>query len=158
MERMELRGKDGKDEGVGKVQTPYDELTYKIIGLAMTIHNEIGPGFPEEIYHRAMIVGLTADDVPHATEFEIEIGFRGQTIGKFKLDLVADQKVIVELKAVAALAPIHEQQVIAYLAASGLPVGLLFNFGAAKLEFKRLFPPKAVQSSSAYQSRRAKSA
>ncbi|MBF8283882.1 MAG: GxxExxY protein [Anaerolineales bacterium] len=140
-----------------KIETPYDALTYKIIGLAMAIHNELGPGFPEEIYHRAMIVGLTVDEVPHVTEFEIEISFRGQTIGKFELDLVADQKVIVELKAVSALAPIHEQQVIAYLAASGLPVGLLINFGAAKLEFKRLFPPKAVQSSIAYQARRSKS-
>ncbi|MBM2849656.1 MAG: GxxExxY protein, partial [Anaerolineales bacterium] len=137
--------------------TPYDALRYKIIGLAMAIHNELGPGFPEEIYHRAMIVGLTVDGVPHVAEFEIEISFRGQTIGKFELDLVADQKVIVELKAVSALAPIHEQQVIAYLAASGLPVGLLINFGAAKLEFKRLFPPKAVQSSIAYQARRSKS-
>ena len=140
-----------------KIETPYDALTYKIIGLAMAIHNELGPGFPEEIYHRAMIVGLTVDGVPHVTEFEIEISFRGQTIGKFELDLVADQKVIVELKAVSALAPIHEQQVIAYLAASGLPVGLLINFGAAKLEFKRLFPPKAVQSSTAYQARQSKS-
>src|SRR5574342_204143 len=100
---------DGKDRGVGKIQTPYDELTYKIIGLAMAIHNELGPGFSEEIYHRAIIVGLTADDVPHATECEIDIGFRGQTIGKFKLDLVVDQMVIVELKAVATLAAIHEQ-------------------------------------------------
>jgi len=59
-----------------KIETPYDALTYKIIGLAMAIHNELGPGFPEEIYHRAMIVGLTADGVPHATEFEVEIIIR----------------------------------------------------------------------------------
>ena len=142
---------------MSKVQTPYDELTYKIIGIAMAVHNELGPGFPEEIYQRAMGVGMDSEGVPHDRKFQIEVTFRGQVIGKFELDLVADKKVILELKAVAALAPIHERQVIAYLAASGLPVGLLINFGAAKLEFKRFYPPKAVQSSEAYQRRHSES-
>jgi len=136
-----------------KVQTPYDELTYKLIGLAMAVHNELGPGFSEEIYQRAMRAAMTEDGVPHDREFVIEIRFRGQVIAKFELDLVADKKVILELKAVTALAPAHEQQLIAYLAASGLPLGLLINFGAASLEYKRIFPPKAVQSSSAYKKR-----
>ncbi len=96
---------------------------------------------------------MTEDGVPHDREFVIEIRFRGQVIAKFELDLVADKKVILELKAVTALAPAHEQQLIAYLAASGLPLGLLINFGAASLEYKRIFPPKAVQSSSAYKKR-----
>ena len=140
---------------MGKITTPYDELTYKIIGLAMAVHNELGPGFPEETYHRAMLVSLKSESMLHAAELEVEIIFRGQVIGKFKLDLVIDGKVVVELKAVFTLASVHEQQLIAYLTASGLPVGLLFNFGAASLEHKRIFPPTAVQSSIAYQKRRA---
>jgi GxxExxY protein len=71
-------------------------------------------------------------------------------MGRFKLGLVVEHAVIVELKAVAALARIHEQHLIAYLAASGL----LFNFGAERLEYRRLFPPKTVQASAAYQSKR----
>jgi GxxExxY protein len=142
----------------GKIQTPHDELTYKIIGLAMAVHNELGPGFSEELYQRAMAVGLHADGIPFQTEYRIAIAFRGQPIGAFELDFVVAQAIVVELKAVAALAPVHQQQTIAYLAASGLPVALLLNFGAARLEYKRLLPPQAVQASAAYQARRQASA
>lgn len=138
---------------MGKVQTPYDELTYKIIGLAMAVHNELGPGFPEEIYQRAMAFGLTGEGVFFEREFQIDVTFREQRIGKFELDFVANRQVIIELKAVIGLAPIHEQQVISYLAASGLPLGLLINFGATRLDYRRIFPPKAVQASSAYKIR-----
>ena len=140
---------------MGRVQTPYDELTYRIIGLAMAIHKELGPGFPEEVYQRAMVIAMTDDGVPFEREFPIELQFREQPVGKFELDFVADRKVVLEFKAVSALASAHEQQIIAYLAASGLDLGLLINFGAASLEYKRIFPPKAVQSSSAFQKRRA---
>lgn len=140
---------------MGKVQTPYDELTYKIIGLAMAVHNELGPGFSEEIYQRAMALGMTDDGVLYDREFPIDLTFRGQKVGKFELDFVAGRQVILELKAVTALAPVHEQQIIAYLAASGLPIGLLINFGATRLEYKRIFPPKAIQSSPAYKRRQA---
>jgi GxxExxY protein len=143
---------------MGKVQTPYDELTYKIIGLAMAIHNELGPGFPEEIYQRAMALGIDNDDVVYDREFQIDVAFRGQKIGMFELDFVANQQVVLELKAVIALAPIHEQPIISYLAASGLPLGLLINFGATRLEYRRIFPPKAVQESSAYKIRQNQSA
>ena len=138
----------------GKVTTPQDDLTYKIIGLAMAIHNELGPGFTEEIYQRAMIVGLLEDGIAHQTEYRINVNFRDKHVGAFELDFVVSDRVVVELKAVATLAPVHKQQAIAYLAASGLPVALLINFGAAKLEYQRLFPPKAVQTSAAYQARR----
>ncbi len=139
---------------MGKVETPYDELTYKIIGTAMAVHTELGPGFPEEIYQRAMMIGLTEDGLSYERELLVDIQFRGQAVGNFKLDFVVARKVVVEFKAVAALASAHIQQVIAYLAASGLEVGLLFNFGAASLEYKRLFPPKAVTTSSAFHRRR----
>lgn len=137
-----------------KVVTPYDDLTYKIIKVAMAVHNELGPGFTESVYHRAMMVGLGQDHVQTQEEFPIEVIFKGQIVGMYKLDIVAEALVVLELKAVEKLSPIHYQQIIAYLTASGLPVGLLINFGAEKLEYKRVFPPKAVQANVAYQSRR----
>ena len=142
------------DRRAGKVTTPDDDLTYKIIGLAMAIHNELGPGFTEEFYQRAMVIGLLEDGISHQTEYRINVNFRGKGIGAYELDFVISDRVVVELKAVATLAPVHKQQAISYLAASGLPVALLINFGGAKLEYQRLFPPKAVQSSAAYQARR----
>lgn len=141
---------------MGKVATPYDDLTFRIIGTAMAVHTELGPGFPEEIYQQAMMIGLNEAGLPYQREWPINIVFRSQTIGKFELDFVVAQAIVVEFKALATLIPIHQQQVIAYLAASGLPVGLLCNFGAAKLDYHRLFPPKAVQLSPAYQARQTK--
>ena len=140
---------------MAKVETPHDDLTYKIIGLAMKVHNELGPGLPEEAYQKAMAILLAEEGAHCDYEFAIEITFRGRVVSRFELDLVVDQKVILELKAVAALAPVHEQQTLTYLAASGLEVALLINFGASRLEYKRLFPSKAVQSSPAYQARQA---
>src|SRR5262245_1820999 len=129
-----------------KVQMPQDDWTYKIIGVAMAVHNELGPGFREEIYRRAMAIGVHNEGIRYGSEYRIELFFRGTAIGSFELDFVAERTVVVELKAVAALAAVHQEQVIAYLAASGLPVALLINFGAASLETRRLFPPKAIQS------------
>ena len=142
---------------MGKIETPHDALTYKIIGMAMTVHNELGPGFPEEFYQKAMEMLMKAEKVQHDREFPIEVFFRGQVVGKFELDFVVERTVVLEFKAVTALAPIHEQQVLSYLAASGLPVSLLINFGAIRLQQKRLFPSLAVQSSSAFIARQTKS-
>ncbi len=142
------------DATKGIVQTPQDEVTYKVIGAAMAVHNELGPGFSEELYQRALAIGLAAEGVTYEREFAISVLFRQQAVGKFELDFVAAKQVVVELKALPSLAPVHEQQAIAYLAASGMPVGLLINFGAARLEYKRIFPPKAIRSSLAYQARK----
>ena len=139
---------------MNKVETPHDDLTYKIIGLAMAVHRELGPGFPEEVYKRAMMVGMDSDNLNFSREHKIEIEFRGQTIGEFKLDFLVEQQVIVEFKAVDTLHPSHERQVISYLTASGLDVGLLINFGGPSLQYKRIFPPISVQSSPAFQNRR----
>ena len=138
----------------GKVETPEDELTYKIIGLAMAVHNALGPGFTEALYQRAMQVGLAAEGIPHEWEYRIDVRFRDQVVGSFELDLVAGGLVIIELKAIAAIGPEPERQAIAYLAASGLPVALLINFGTTRLQYKRIFPPLSVQASPAYQARR----
>ena len=136
-----------------KIETPYDELTYEIIGAAMAVHNELGPGLPEEIYKNAISFLLAEKQIAFERELPVPVVFRGRPVGTFKLDFVVAHKVIVEFKAVGTLAAIHEQQTLTYLASSGLEIGLLINFGSAKLEYKRIFPSKAVQNSEAYKSR-----
>jgi len=137
-----------------KVQTPYDDLTYRIIGLAMEAHRELGPGFPEEVYKRAMMVAMNTAGLAYNRELKIEVEFREETVGDFKLDFVVERQIVVEFKAVDALHPAHVQQVISYLAASGLDVGLLINLGTTSLQHRRIFPPKAVQSSPVFQTRK----
>ena len=151
--RDQSRGNAMPAGATSKVQTAYDDLTYRINGVALAVYNEIGPGFQEDIYRRAMMIGLHDEGLNYETEHRIDLFFRGKAVGSYELDFVVEGAVVVELKAVAALAPIHQQQVIAYLSASGLPVALLLNFGAASLEPRRLFPPRAVQGSAAYRAR-----
>ena len=138
-----------------KIETPFDELTYKIIGLAMAVHNELGPGFPEEMYQRALCIVLSEDNIEHDREFQSDVSFRSRTLGTFRLDFVVERTIVLELKALESLNRVHEEQVISYLAASGLNIGLLINFGSASLQHKRIFPPRAVQNSSAFKVRRA---
>ena len=94
----------------GKIQTPYDELTYTLTGLAMTMHSELGPGLTEETYKKAMVILLDETRTPYQREYPVAITFRGQNIAMFKLDFVVAATVIIEAKAVSTLAAIHEQQ------------------------------------------------
>jgi len=115
------------------------ELTRKIIGLAMSVHREIGPGFQEKIYHRAMLRVLDSSDISYESEKVYDIFFRNNKIGIFRADLVIENKVIIELKSVFGENPkIFYMQTISYLKASKLEVGLLINFGNNSLEVKRL--------------------
>ncbi|MBU2541998.1 GxxExxY protein [Patescibacteria group bacterium] len=115
------------------------DLTQKIIGIAMRIHCEIGPGFQEKIYHRAMMIALENDGMIIESEKEYNINFENIKVGVFRADLVVENKVIIELKAVVGEMPkIFQTQTISYLKASGLEVGLLINFNNQSLEVKRL--------------------
>ncbi|MBI5222128.1 MAG: GxxExxY protein [Candidatus Magasanikbacteria bacterium] len=115
------------------------DLTKKIIGIAMAVHREIGPGYQESVYHQAMIVALEEECLNFDTEKEIDIYFRDRMVGSFRLDLVIENRVVVELKAVCNEMPnLFKTQTISYLKASGIEVGLLINFGNPSLEVKRL--------------------
>jgi len=137
----------------GRVQDEYGELTYRIIGAAMTVHRALGPGFPEEFYQRALAAELTNRGIAVEQESPIQVFYDTINLGIFYLDFLVEDRIIVELKAVDRLAAYHQQQVISYLAASGREVALLINFGAPSLEYKRVLPPRSVQQSEAYQSR-----
>lgn len=115
-----------------------DILTEKIIGCCYKVHNELGPGFNEKIYHNALKLAFEEEILEYQTEKSYKVSFQGNSVGNFKADLVVDNKVIVELKALAGNIPkIFESQILSYLKASGLKVGLLINFGNNKCQVKR---------------------
>ena len=115
------------------------ELTRIIIGCCYEIHNQLGPGFLEKIYVNALKIKLRKAGLNFETEKEFAVTFEEQIIGKFRCDLVIEQKVIVELKSVTGYQPkLFQHQVISYLKASKIRTGLLINFGNTSCEVKRI--------------------
>jgi GxxExxY protein len=106
--------------------------------IAFEIHNTIGPGFTENIYEESFIVELKKRRLKFEQQKPIQIRYKGVDVGLYKLDLVVEEKVIIELKAVSALNDVFKHQVRSYLKASGLNLGLLINFGAKRLEAVRI--------------------
>lgn len=125
-------------------QYKHSELTAKIIGVAMEVHKILGSGFQEVIYQRALAIELAEQVIPFIREQEMEIYYKGRNIGTRRVDFFVDGKVMVEIKAVSQLEDIHLAQAINYLEAYDLEVGLLINFGAKSLEFKRVMKPVRV--------------
>ncbi len=125
-----------------KVALLYEELTAKIIEASFEVVNELGAGFLESVYQQAMLVALAQKRLRVRSQAPISVMFRGQSVGEFYADILVEDKVIVELKAVSALTPAHQAQVINYLKATGVEVGLLINFGRPRLEYKRLHRPQ----------------
>jgi len=115
----------------------HEQTTREIIGVFFDVYNELGYGFLESVYREAMTIALQYEGLQVEREFPITVRFRGQVIGNFKADLVVRGSVIVELKAVKSLEPVHEAQILNYLRASVLEVGLLLNFGP-KPQVRRL--------------------
>jgi GxxExxY protein len=115
----------------------HEELTREIIGCAFEVINELGSGFLESVYEKAMIIALADSGLAAESQQSISVSFRNQSVGEFFADLLVEGKVLVELKAAKSLTPEHQAQVINYLKATGIEVGLLINFGNSKLEIKR---------------------
>ncbi len=119
-------------------QYPHSELTGKIIGCAMEVHKILGNGFQEVIYQRALAVEMTQQGLEFSREHDMKIFYKGVDIGTRRVDFFVEDKVMVEIKAMLELEDVHLAQAINYLEAYGLEVGLLINFGARSLEFRRL--------------------
>ncbi|WP_017292446.1 GxxExxY protein [Geminocystis herdmanii] len=116
----------------------YSDLTSKIIGCAMTVHSELGNGFQEVIYQRALKIEMDLQGIPFSREHEMPIYYKKHQIGTRRVDFLVEEVVSVELKATIELQDVHLAQAINYLEAYDLEVGLLINFGAKSLQFKRL--------------------
>lgn len=120
----------------------YSDITGKIIGLAMKVHREMGNGFQEVIYQRALAFELAKNFIIFSREFEMPVKYKGEQIGTRRVDFLIDKKVSVEIKAVIQLENVHLAQAINYLEAYNLEIGLLINFGAESLQVKRLLNRK----------------
>ncbi len=119
--------------------TTYDELTRKIIGCCFEVHNTLGPEFLEKIYVNALKIKLQQKGIFFETEKEFVVKFENIIIGKFRCDILVENKVIVELKSVTGYQPkLFQNQLISYLRASKIKTGLLINFGNTSCEIKRL--------------------
>ena len=115
----------------------YKELTEKIIKALFEVFNNLGPGLTEIIYKRAVIEELNGSKLKFEVEKNVPIFYKNKKLGLYRLDFIIEEKVILELKVKSGLEPIDEAQVITYLKATGYRIGILVNFGAKKLEFKR---------------------
>ncbi len=111
-----------------------DRLAHAVIGAAIDVHRILGPGFLEPVYEEALIVEMNLRDVPFVQQPGISVAYKGHNVGKGRLDLLVDGRLIVELKAVEKLAPIHKAQTISYLKATGLQLALLINFNVPVLK------------------------
>jgi GxxExxY protein len=120
----------------------YADLTHKIIGCAMEVHNVLGNGFQEVIYQRCLAVELDIQDISFAREVEIPIYYKGRHVGTRRVDFLIDGIISTELKAVINLDDAHLSQGLNYLEAFNLETGLLINFGSKRLQYKRLFNTK----------------
>ncbi len=119
-----------------------DELTYKIIGCAMKVHNTLGNGFQEVIYQRCLAIELEKVGLNFVREQEHTIYYEGIEVGKRRADFVVENKIIVELKALINLEDVHLAQAKNYVVAYDFPLGLLINFGSVSLQYKLVFNPK----------------
>lgn len=121
-----------------KSKMKYANLTELILQCAFDVINELGSGFLESVYQNALSLALMQAGLNVNLHYPINVVFRKESVGEFYADLLVEKKIIVELKAVKELAPEHQAQVINYLKATGIEVGLLINFGNQKLQYKRL--------------------
>lgn len=120
-------------------QFKHGEITGVIIREGLYVYNSLGAGFLESVYHNALFLRLTQTGLLVGKEVQLQVHFDGAVIGEFAADLVVENKIIVEIKAVEQIHPRHEVQVVNYLKASGIEVGLLINFGPQFLVKRRMF-------------------
>ena len=126
-----------KKNGTGSLEN--DPLTEKVIGLAIGIHKELGSGFLESIYHRALEIELAEAGIFFVSEAPLSVKYKNRILGTFEADLIIENKLLVELKALEILSVNTEIQVVNYLKASRLEVGLILNFGTSPLQIRRKY-------------------
>jgi len=116
----------------------YEQLSGTVIGAAMEVHNLLGSGFLESVYEHALALELTERQIPFERQAPITVLYKQAQVGEYRPDILVDGKIILEIKATAALIAEHYAQALHYLTATGLRLALLLNFGARSLQFKRI--------------------
>lgn len=135
-----------------KIPFPHANLTHKIISVCYDVANELGSGFVESVYQNALPIAFRQEGMSALSQVRMSVVFRGENVGDFIADFVIESKVILEIKAVSGLLPEHSAQVINYLKASDIDVGLLVNFGRPRIEIRHLYHPRLQVSPSRLES------
>ncbi len=115
----------------------YKDLSYKITGLALEVHNELGCGFLEKVYENAMMMLLESEGIPAKQQATVNVYFHERVVGQYFADILVDNKIILELKTVDVITNVHTAQVLNYLRATGIKLGIILNFANPKFTFKR---------------------
>ena len=120
-----------------------DDITYKVRAAVFEVNHEMGSGFLEKVYENSMMVELRRQGLKAKAQVPLEVRYKGEVVGEYQADILVEDQVLVELKAVERLQSVHEAQILNYLKATGIRVGLLVNFRYPKAEIKRyVFDPK----------------
>ena len=123
----------------------YEEITHKIIGAAYNVHNQLGFGFLESVYQKAMIIELSKNGLKAETEKPLKVYYDEQVVGEFYIDLFVDEAIVVELKSIQNLTKQHEVQIVNYLNGLKKEIGLLINFGPSGVDVKRKYRDPAAE-------------
>jgi GxxExxY protein len=121
------------------------DLTDRVLGAFYDVYNALGHGFLESVYENALALTLEESGLAVAKQYPIEINFKGRRIGEFRADLLIEQSLIIEIKAQQSLAPVNEAQLLNYLKATGIPIGLLLNFGPRPQFKRRIFTESLIR-------------
>ena len=116
----------------------YRDLSYQVMGAIFEVHKELGPGFIESVYEKALLLDLTSRGMKGDVEKIFDLTYKGKKVGTHRLDLIVEDKIVVELKTVERFAPHHTTQLLSYLKASGQRLGILVNFSKAEVESRRV--------------------
>jgi len=119
-----------------------NKLTHKIIGCAMEVYNQMGNGFQEVVYQRALAIEFDLQNLSFVRELEMELSYKGNPVGTRRVDFFVEDKVMVEIKAIEKLEGVHKAQTINYCEAYNIADGLLINFGGDRLQYHRVFNKK----------------
>jgi GxxExxY protein len=123
---------------VAKTAEELNDLSNRIIGIAIDTHKKLGPGFQEKIYEEALLKEFKKSGIVYERQKVVRVDYEGQSLGNQRIDLIIDGEVILEIKACTKIIPIHRDQVISYLKTAYKKLGLILNFGRSKLEIKRV--------------------
>jgi GxxExxY protein len=122
-----------KSLGIREPSVDADRCAYNVIGAAIEVHKTLGAGFPEDVYETALAAELEIRGIAYTRQVPVEVRYKGRPVGSFKLDLLVEDILVVELKSVSAIATVHVAQTIAYLKATNLHLGVILNFNVGAL-------------------------